>query len=45
MGLWNDDVVIRIKIYNLKGSTKCDRFYVIDFNFAKVYWNGPSFRL
>jgi len=26
-GLWNDYVVIYIKIYNLKGSKKYDRFY------------------
>jgi len=25
------------KLYNFKGSKKYDRFYVIDFNFAKVY--------
>jgi len=34
--------VICIKIYNFKGSKKYDRFCVTDFNFAKVYWNGPS---
>jgi len=39
MGLWN--VVICIKIYDFKGSTKYD----IDFNFAKVYRNGPPFYL
>jgi len=31
--------VICIKIYNFKGSKKYDRFYVIDFNFAKVNRN------
>jgi len=36
-GLWNDFVVICIKIFNFKNSKKYDRFYVIDFNFAKVY--------
>jgi len=25
------------KLYNFKGSIRYDRFYVIDFNFAKVY--------
>jgi len=30
-------VVICINIYNFKGSKKNGRFYVIDFNFAKVY--------
>jgi len=45
MGLWNDYVGTCIKIYNLKGSKKYDRFYVIDFNFAKVYRNGPTFHL
>jgi len=45
MGLWNDYVVICISKYNFKGSKKYDRFYVIDFNFAKVYRNGPSFHL
>jgi len=45
MGLWNDYVVIGTKIYNFKGIKKYDRFYVIDFNFAKVYWNGPSLHL
>jgi len=45
MGLWNDYVVICINIYNFNGSKKYDRFYVIDINFAKVYWNGPSFHL
>jgi len=43
--LWNDYVVICIKIYNFKGSKKYDRFYVIDFYFAKVHRNGPSFHL
>jgi len=42
MGLWNDFVIICIKIYNFKGSNKYDRFYVTDFNFEKVYRNGPS---
>jgi len=37
MGLWNDYVVICMKIYNFKGSKKYDGCYVIDFNFAKVY--------
>jgi len=36
LGLWNDYVVICIKIYNFKGSKKYDRVYVFDFNFAKV---------
>jgi len=36
MGLWNDFVVICIKIFNFKGSKKYDGFYVIGFNFAKV---------
>jgi len=45
MGLWNDYVVIGIKIYNLKGSKKHDRFYVIDLNFAKVYRIGPPFHI
>jgi len=45
MGLWNDNVVFCIKIYNFKGSKKYDRFYVNDFNFAKVYRNGPPFHL
>jgi len=43
--LWNDYVAICIKIYNFKGSKKYDRFYVIDFNFVKVYRNGPSLHL
>jgi len=34
-----------IKIYNLKGSKKHDRFYVIDLNFAKVYRIGPPFHI
>jgi len=38
MGLWNDYVAICIN----KGSKKYDRFYVTDFNFAKVYRNGCS---
>jgi len=29
MGLWNDYVVICIKIYIFKGSKKYDRFYVL----------------
>jgi len=29
MGLWNDYVVICIKMYNFKGSKKYYRFYVI----------------
>jgi len=37
IGLWNDYVAIGFKVYNFKGSKKYDRFYVIDFNFAKVY--------
>jgi len=45
MGLRNDYDVICIKIYNLKGSRKYDRFYAIDFNFAKIYRNGPPFHL
>jgi len=45
MGLWNYNVVIWIKIYNFKGSKKYDRFYVIDFNFAKVYRNGTPLYL
>jgi len=45
MGLWNDYGVICIKIYNFNGSKKYDRFYVIDFFFAKVYRNGPPFHL
>jgi len=45
MGLWNDFLVIWIKIYNLKGIKKYDRFYVIDFNFAKVHRNGPPLHL
>jgi len=27
--LWNDNVVICIKIYNFKGSKKHERFYVL----------------
>jgi len=57
MVLWNDYVLICINICNFKGSNKYDRFLslifilrrftenVIDFNFAKVYSNGPSFHL
>jgi len=37
MGLWHDYVDICINIYNFKGSKKYDRFYGIDFNFAKAY--------
>jgi len=44
MGLWNDYVVC-FKRYSFKGSTKYYRFYVIDYNFAKVYRIGPSFHL
>jgi len=43
MGLWNDYVGICIKLYNFKGSKKYDRYYVIGFNFAKAYRNGPPF--
>jgi len=45
MGMWNDYVFICINKYNFKGSKKYDRFYVIDFNFAKAYRNGPPFHL
>jgi len=45
MGFWNDYVVICIKINSFKGIKEYDSFYVIDFNFAKVYRNGPSLRL
>jgi len=46
MGLWNDYVVISINKYKtLKVSKKYDRFYVNDFNFAKVYRNAPPFYL
>jgi len=37
MGFWNEYVLICINIYNFKGIKKYDRFYVFDFNFAKVY--------
>jgi len=45
MGLWNDYVVIGIKIYNLKASKKSDRFYDINiyiFKGSNKYENGPS---
>jgi len=45
MSLWNDYVVICIKIYIFKGSKKFDRVYVVGFNVAKAYRNGPSFHL
>jgi len=35
MGLWNDYVVICIKIYNFKGTKKYNRFYVINLNFCE----------
>jgi len=45
MGLWHDYVDTCIKMYNFKGSEKYDRLYVIDYNFPKDYWSGPSLYL
>jgi len=38
-------LVICIQIFKFKGSQHFHRFYVIGFNFAKIYRNGPPLRL